>query len=124
MAFLSIIEKILADVSKGILIFEGIEPEISAVSPASVQKGLAAATDDLTTIGKAVTDAAAVVATTNPTGGAAAVAAAAIPLVGKALAQSELLSGQEVGDVTAYATAVAGIATNVTNLLHSMKAKN
>jgi hypothetical protein len=124
MSALSVIEKVLADIGKGIEIFEGIEPIVYPVLPQGAQGTATQVTDDLASIGKAVTDATAVTAAIVPGATAASISQAAIPLVNQVLATSELISGKTITNSAAYATAVEQLTNAIIGLLSAVTKKS
>jgi hypothetical protein len=123
MSFCSVLAKIFGDVQKGIQIFEGIEPIAYPLVPPGAKATVSTLTDDLTSIGAAVTSASAVVATVKVGATPADVAAAAAPLVSNILQSSELMSGKKIGNQAAYTAGVAALSAAVTQLLDSLEAK-
>lgn len=124
MSALSVIERILGDVGKGIAIFTGVEPMVYPSLPLSAQSTLQQVTDDLTNIGKAVTSATAVTAAIKPGATVQDIAAAAAPLVAQVISTSELIAGKEVIDQVAFNAAVLQISAGITALLNSLKHKS
>ena len=124
MSVISVIENILKDVATGIEIFEGIEPTVYQLLPASAQGVATTVTDDLTEILAGITDASAVLAAISGTNTATPqIALAATPKIKAILAKSEVQAGKVITDQAAYNVAVQQISQGFVNYLSAIGKK-
>jgi hypothetical protein len=118
MKFLQLLAKIIKE---GGIILSGFQPYISQVDPKATPV-LVKADDVLVKIAGIVADAQVAGEALQLTG--AQKLTAVTPLVAQAIKDSALLFGHEIQNLDAYTTAAQGIASNVVDLLNSLKASN
>lgn len=118
MKFLQVIAKFI---NQGMLFLSGFEPFISQTHP-EASPVLSKADDVMVKLAKIVADMEVVGEALKLDG--AQKLTAIVPLVAQALKDSALLAGHEIKDLPAYTKAASGIASNLVDLLNSLKTDN
>lgn len=119
---MSLLEKILADLGKGLQIFLGVEPIIQQFTPAgTVQTEVSKVTDDLTLLAASVSSTqAAVGAMTTPAATEAQKVQAITQAALRVLTTAEITAGKKVVNEALYNQAAGELAQGMTDLLNSI----